>query len=251
MELFDLNGQVALVTGGSRGLGKSMAEGLAQAGASILIGDVLNTDDAVDDLKNHTDNVVGMEVDVTDRNDVKAMVKKAQEDLGSLDILVNNAGVFRTDPAEDFSDKDWEDVLDVNLKGQYICAQEAGNVMIEQNSGKIINIASVAGLQAFSESVSYNASKGGVVMLTKTLAVEWGEYDVQVNAICPGSFKTDMTDDLLEDESFQQMIENQVPLKRVGQPEELAGTAVYLASGASSYTTGETIVVDGGWTAGL
>jgi NAD(P)-dependent dehydrogenase (short-subunit alcohol dehydrogenase family) len=251
VELFDLSEQVAIVTGGSRGLGKSMAEGLARAGASILLSDVLDTTEAVEELREYTDDVIGVETDVTDRDDVRSMVNRAESELGGLDILINNAGIFRPGPAEDLPDEDWDEVLDVNLRGQYICAQEAGKIMRSQNSGKIINIASVAGLQAFDESVSYNASKGGVVMLTKSLAVEWGEHDIQVNAICPGSFRTAMTEDLLEDEAFQQMIQNRVPLGRVGNPEELAGTAVYLASDASSYTTGETLVVDGGWTAGL
>jgi gluconate 5-dehydrogenase len=251
MDRFNLKGKVAVVTGAARGLGAAIAEGLAEAGADLLVSDVLETDEVEQRLSEHTDGVLGMEVDVTDRSDVREMVEAARTELGGLDILVNNAGILRSAPAEDLSDADWDDVIDINLTGQYLCAQEAGKVMIEQESGSIINVASVAGLQAFEGSASYNSSKGGVVMLTKTLAVEWGEQNVRVNAICPGSFETDMTDDLLEDESFQDMIRNRVPLQRVGNPEELVGTAVYLASDAASYTTGETITVDGGWTAGL
>lgn len=251
MDLFDLTDKVAIVTGGSRGLGLSMAKALAEAGASVLVADILDTSDAVEELKKYTDTALGVDVDVTDRASVRSMVDTAREELGGVDVLVNNAGILRASPAEDLEESDWKEVLDVNLNGQYNCAQVAGEVMIEQNFGRIINIASVAGLQAFSESASYNASKGGVVMLTRSLAEEWGEYNVNVNAICPGSFETAMTDDMLEDESFRKMIEARVPLQRVGKPRELAGTAIYLASEASSYVTGETIVVDGGWTAGL
>lgn len=250
-DLFDLTGKVAIITGASRGLGKAMAIGLAEAGANMVIADVLDVTETVKEIKNTGREAIGIKVDVSKKKDVAAMVKKTINKFGKIDILVNNAGIFRMSPAEEIKEQDWDKVMAVNLKGQLLCAQEAGKQMIKQKSGKIINLASVAGKFAFAQAAAYNASKAGIILLTKTLAIEWGKHNIQVNAICPGVFATAMTEDFLKDKSFVQMIKAKVPLARYGKPKELIGTAIFLASDASSYLTGHALVVDGGWTAGL
>lgn len=250
-DLFDLKGRTAVITGASRGLGKAMAIGLAKNGAHVVITDVLDTADAVEEIKQFDDQAIGLNVDVTDASDVEKMVKKTVDLFGSIDVLVNNAGILKTANAEDFSEEDWKQVIEVNLTGLFLCAKTAGKQMIKQKSGKIINISSIAGLSGYASSAPYSASKAGVISLTKTLAAEWGKHNVIVNAVCPGVFATDMTEDYLKDEQFQNMIQSNVPLGRYAEPEEIIGTIVYLASNASNYMTGHSLVIDGGWVAGL
>lgn len=250
-KLFDLSGKIAIVTGASRGLGRAMALGLAQAGATVVVTDVLDTTDAVSEIKKIQSKSTGIKVDVTEKSAVDQMVKKVKDSFGRIDILVNNAGILRSGNTEDLSPDDWEKVIRVNLTGQFLCSQAVGKQMIAQKSGKIINISSIAGLFGYAASAPYSASKAGVLSLTQTLAVEWGKHHITVNSICPGVFATDMTDDYLKDEGFKTMIENDVPLGRYAEPEELVGTVVYLASAASDYMTGHSLVIDGGWTAAL
>ncbi|MEA3255541.1 MAG: glucose 1-dehydrogenase [Candidatus Altiarchaeota archaeon] len=250
-KLFDLTGKVAVVTGASRGLGKAMAIGLAKAGANVVATDILDISETVDEIKKLQGEAVEIKADISKKGDVEAMVHQTIERFGGVDILVNNAGILRMAPAETMKEEDWDKVIAVNLKGQFLCAREVGRQMIKQKSGKIINIASVAGKFAFNQSAAYNASKAGVILMTKTLAVEWGKYNIQVNAICPGAFATAMIEDSLKDEGFLEMIKTRVPLARYGEPEELTGTVIYLASKASDYMTGHALVIDGGWTAGL
>lgn len=251
MGLFGLNGRVAMVTGASRGLGKAMAIGLAEAGAKVAVTDVLGTNETVTEIRRRGKEAIGMKVDVSKKREAGRMVGEVVKKWGRLDILVNNAGIFRTAPAEKITEEEWEKVMAVNLKGQFLCAQEAGRQMSKQKSGRIINIASIAGQFGFANSAAYNASKAGIILLTKTLAVEWGKYGIRVNAICPGVFATAMTSDFLKDKSFKEMVKKRVPLGREGKAEELAGAVIFLASEASSYITGHALVVDGGWTAGL
>ncbi|MFH1774962.1 MAG: 3-oxoacyl-ACP reductase family protein [Methanobacteriota archaeon] len=250
-ELFDLTGKVAIVTGASRGLGRAMAVGLAGAGANVVVTDVLDTSETVEEIKKLGGKAIGIKADVSKKGDVERMVQQTIEKFGRVGILVNNAGIFRMAPAEAMKEEDWDKVIAVNLKGQFLCAQEVGKRMIKQKSGKIINMASVAGKLAFAQSAAYNASKAGIILMTKTLAVEWGKYNIQVNAICPGVFATAMTENFLKDKNFLQMIKTRVPLARYGEPEELVGAVIYLASNASDYMTGHALVIDGGWTAGL
>lgn len=250
-ELFNLTNKIAVVTGASRGLGKAMATGLAKAGADIVVTDILDITETVGEIKKLGREALGVRVDVSKKEDIETMVKQTIEKFGRIDILVNNAGIFRVSPAEMMKEEDWDKVIAVNLKGQFLCAQEVGKQMIKQKSGKIINMASIAGKFAFAQSVAYNASKAGVILLTKTLAVEWGKYNIQVNAICPGVFATAMTEDFLKDENFLQMMKTRVPLARYGEPKELVGAVVYLASKDSDYMTGHALVIDGGWTAGF
>ena len=248
-ELFDLKGKVAIVTGASRGLGRGMAIGLARAGANVVVTDILDTKETVDEVKKLGREALGIKVNVTKKSDVEAMVQQTLEKFGMVDILVNNAGILRIEPTEDMKEEDWDKVLAVNLKGQFLCAQEVGKNMIKQKSGKIINISSIAGKFGNPQSAAYNASKAGVILLTKTLAIDWGKHNIQVNAICPGAFYTPMTEESFKDENLVQMIKTSVPLGRYGEPEDLVGTVIYLASEASNYVTGHALVVDGGWTA--
>ncbi|MFH0820717.1 MAG: glucose 1-dehydrogenase [Candidatus Peregrinibacteria bacterium] len=249
--LFDLSGKVAIVTGASRGLGKAMALGLAQCGADVVITDVLDTESAVQEIKALGRKSMGLKVDVTDKKQIEDMVEKVVGTFKHIDILINNAGVYFPTPIKDLKEQDWDKIISVNLKGTLLCAQAVGNQMIKQKSGAIVNVASVAGIMAFAQSGAYNSSKAAIIMLTKTLAIEWASYGIRVNAICPGIFATDMTKGLLGDKGFQQMVSSRVPMKRYGTPDELAGAAIYLASDAASYTTGHALVADGGWTVGL
>jgi len=248
-EMFDLTGKVAIVTGASRGLGRGMAIGLAKAGANVVVTDILDTKETVDEVKKLGREALGIKVNVTKKSDVEAMVKQTLEKFGRVDILVNNAGILRIEPTEDMKEEDWDKVLAINLKGQFLCAQEVGKHMIKQKSGKIINMSSIAGKFGNPQSAAYNASKAGVILLTKTLAIDWGKHNIQVNAICPGAFYTPMTEESFKDENLVQMIKTSVPLGRYGEPEDLVGTVIYLASEASNYVTGHALVVDGGWTA--
>ncbi|MBU0578283.1 glucose 1-dehydrogenase [Patescibacteria group bacterium] len=249
--LFNLSGKVAVVTGASRGLGRAMALGLAQAGADVVITDVLDTKKTVKEIEKLGVRSMGVRVDVTKKIQIQNLIKKAVSKFKKIDIFINNAGVYFPTPMKGLPDKKWDKILDVNLRGSMMCARAVGEQMIKQRSGNIINIASVAGISAFASSSAYNCSKAALIMLTKTLAAEWASYNIRVNAICPGIFVTDMTKGLIKDKGFQQMIKAGVPLGRYAIPDELAGSAVYLASDASSYTTGHALVVDGGWTVHL
>lgn len=250
-ELFNLEGKTAVVTGASRGLGKAMAIGLANAGADVVVADILDTSKTVSEIKEHNRDAFGLKVDVSKKSDVESMVEEILEKFRNIDVLVNNAGILRTGNAEVLNKEDWDKVLQINLTGQFLCAQAVGRQMMKQKSGSIINIASIAGLGGYASSVPYSASKAGVILMTKTLAVEWGKHNIRVNAICPGVFATDMTDTYLKDKQFKDMIQNKVPLGRHAKPDELVGTVIYLASKASDYVTGHALVIDGGWTAGI
>ncbi|MEF8848267.1 MAG: SDR family oxidoreductase [Candidatus Thermoplasmatota archaeon] len=211
----------------------------------------MDCSDTANEIKNIEGETLSVKTDVSNPDEVKKMVDKTLDKYGRIDILVNNAGILKNGKAEDFSIKDWKNVLDINLAGQFYCAKEIGKQMIKQKNGKIINISSIAGLQGYAGSVPYSSSKGGVILLTKTLAAEWGQHNVNVNAVCPGVFATDMTEDYLKNEEFVENIKNNVPLARHADPEELVGTIIYLSSKASDYVTGHALVIDGGWTASL
>ena len=248
---FSLSGKTAIVTGASRGLGRAMALGLAQAGANIVITDVLDTKKTVKEIEALGVKAMGLKVDVTKVKDIDSMVKKTMQKFKKIDILINNAGIYFATPVASMAEKEWDKIISVNLKGNLLCARAVGKEMIKQKSGAIVNIASVAGIMAFAQSAAYNSSKAAIIMLTKTLAAEWAKDGIRVNVICPGVFATDMTKGLLTDKGFQTMIKTKVPMARYGTPDELMGAALYLASDASSYTTGLALVVDGGWTVAL
>lgn len=251
-ELFDLSGRVALVTGGSRGLGKEIAEGLAEAGASLML--LARREQwlqpTVEEFRSRGYKAEGMLCDVSNADQVQSVIDRAIETFGKIDILVNNAGITWGQPAEDVPIERWRQVIEVDLTGAFLFAQRAGREMLKRDGGSIINVASVAGLKGSMENgqhiSGYVAAKGGLIALTRELGAKWAKRGVRVNAIAPGFFPSRMTEKVLE--AAQSQIEAAVPMGRVGREGELKGVAVFLASEASSYITGQTIVVDGGST---
>ena len=251
-ELFDLSGKVALVTGGSRGLGKEMAEGLAEAGAGLMI--LARREQwltpTVEEFRSRGFKCDSALCDVSDPESVQAAVDQTIETFGQIDILVNNAGVTWGSPAEDMPLDKWKMVLDINLTGAFLFSQKAGREMLKRKRGNIINVASIAGLMGTMEHgqhiLGYVAAKGGLIAMTRELAAKWARRGIRVNAIAPGFFPSRMTEKVLE--ASQPQIEAAVPMGRVGGEGELKGVAVFLASAASGYITGQAIVVDGGST---
>ena len=253
-DLFDLTRRNAIVTGGGSGLGRQFAEALAEAGANVMLcgrrvercAEVAATLE-----REHGVTALAIACDVRVPEQVNAVVEETQRALGSVDVLVNNAGTSWGAPMEDYPLEGWQKVLDVNLNGLFLFSQAAGRLMIAQGRGKIINVASVAAFGGappeLMDAIAYNASKGGVVAFTRDLAVKWARHGIHVNAIAPGWFPSDMTHILLE-RSAERFIE-QIPLRRLGGPEDLKGAAVFLASRASDFVTGHVLVVDGGQSA--
>src|SRR5215471_9259943 len=252
-QLFDLHGRVALITGGSIGLGRQMAEGLAEMGAAVALAarKKERCEEAAHELEKLGVRAVALACDVKDPASVQQAVDATVAQLGRLDILVNNAGISWGTPVEEMSLADWNKVLETNLTGTFLCSQAAGKVMIAQKSGKILNIASVAGLGGAPpeavQAIGYHASKGGVISFTKDLAVKWARHNIQVNAIAPGWFPTHMSGKVLE-RKRDYLLEH-IPLRRFGTDYDLKGAAVFLASDASAYVTGHVLVVDGGQSA--
>lgn len=248
-QLFDLTGRTAIVTGGSRGLGQEMAEGLAEAGASLML--CARRDEwlqpTLAEMRARGFHVEGMLCDVADAEQVQRVVAHTVEVFGAVDILINNAGISWGAPAAEMPLERWRQVLDVNLTGAFLFAQAAGREMLARGRGSIINVASVAGLVGSTSgfhAAAYTASKAGLIGLTRELAAEWGREGVRVNAIAPGFFHSRLADQVIE--KLEPEIERTNPIPRVGSPGELKGVAVFLASDASAYITGHTLVVDGG-----
>ena len=251
LDKFKLDGKVALVTGAAGGLGQAMAIGLAEAGAEIvahchLAGEADETCAAIAKLGRQTFSVVG---DLADKNVPNGLVEEVVGKFGRIDILINNAGMIRRAPAVDFSEEDWAAVLEVNLSSVFRLSQAAGRKMVERKSGKIINIASLLSFQGGVTVPAYTASKAGVAGLTKAFANEWAKDNVNVNAIAPGYMRTNNTTALRSDETRNRQILERIPAGRWGEPEDLTGAAVFLASKASDYLNGHILVVDGGWLA--
>jgi gluconate 5-dehydrogenase len=247
--LFDLSGRTAIVTGASRGLGLEMAEGLAEAGAALMI--CARRDEwlrpALESLRARGFAAEGMRCDVSEPSDVQAVVSRTVEVFGQIDILVNNAGVSWGARPEDMPLDKWRKVIDINLTGAFLFAQAAGRNMLERRSGRIINVASAAGLHASVRGphyAAYAASKAGVLGLTRELAASWGPHGIRVNAIAPGFFRSRLTDGVITE--IEPRLNAFAPLQRVGMSGELKGVAVFLAAEASSYITGQVILVDGG-----
>jgi NAD(P)-dependent dehydrogenase (short-subunit alcohol dehydrogenase family) len=250
-ELFDLSGKTAIVTGGSRGIGKEMAEGLAEAGASLMLcarrAEWL--DETVEEFRDRGFNVSGKTCDVSKPDEVRVVVDETVSTFGAVDILVNNAGVSWGAMPEDMPLEKWQHVLDVNLTGCFLFAQAAGREMLKRGSGSIINIASIAGLTSSANGpfyAGYVASKAGLIGLTRELAASWGRKGIRVNAIAPGFFHSRLADAVID--IYERSIQENNVIPRVGNEGELKGVVVFLASDASSYITGQTIAVDGGKT---
>jgi NAD(P)-dependent dehydrogenase (short-subunit alcohol dehydrogenase family) len=251
-ELFDLNGKVAIVTGGSIGLGRQMAEALAEAGADLVLcaRKKERCDRAAKELEALGADTLALGCDVKKPEDVQAVVDRTVELFGRLDILINNAGTSWGAPVEEMTLEQWNKVIETNLTGTFLFSQAAGKVMVRQTSGKIINITSVAGIHgapASFQAIGYHASKGGVIAFTKDLACKWGQHNIQVNAIAPGWFPTNMSAVVIE--RNRETFLKRLPLGRFGGENDLKGAAVFLASAASDFVTGHVLVVDGGQTA--
>lgn len=252
IQQFRLDGKVSLVSGASRGIGRAMAEGLAGAGSDLVItGRKMETLLPVaQQITNETDRkVIPIQSDVGNLDEINSLVEQTVKSFNRIDVLVNNAGVNVRNPALEFSEEDWDFVTDVNLKGAFFLAKACGHVMKQHGGGKVINTLSLTSAIGLPTSVAYTAAKGGLLQLTKLLAVEWAEHNIQVNGIAPGFIRTEMTAPARED-SRNEWILNRTPADRWGEPEDLAGLTIFFASNASDFVTGQMVFVDGGFMAG-
>jgi NAD(P)-dependent dehydrogenase (short-subunit alcohol dehydrogenase family) len=252
LDRFRLDGRVALVTGGARGLGRVMAEALAGAGAAVgLSARNLELARAVAQALGESSGqqVMGVRADVTSAGDVRAMIDTVLEAFGRLDILVNNAGVNIRGPIEQLNESDWDQVIDTNLKGPWLCCRAVAQAMKRQKWGRVINVSSMLGEISMPGRTPYCSSKGGLTLMTRTLALEWAADGINVNALCPGPFATEINTPLLSDPTVKAAVEAKIPLGRWGDPAEIGPAVVFLASEASSFMTGATLFIDGGYTA--
>lgn len=253
--LRDLTGQVAIVTGARRGMGRTHSLALAKAGAKVAVSDISQEDCQiiVEEIKKAGGKALAVKCDVSKKEEVDNLVKATVDKWGKVDILVNNAGICQFKPFLELTEEEWDRTLDINLKGYFLCAQAAAKEMAKQKSGVIINIASVAmGQQGigFSNIAHYCASKGGIVAMTEALALELAPFNIRVNAVAPGMIETPMIDTVKSDPKTLEALMARVPLRRIGKPEEVSNLVLFLASDDSSYMTGSTVVIDGGWLAG-
>jgi NAD(P)-dependent dehydrogenase (short-subunit alcohol dehydrogenase family) len=248
LDQFSLNGKVAIVTGSSRGIGRAIAEGLAGAGAAVVV-----NGRSAESVKTAVDGVpksLGVVADVSKAADVDELIKKTTDKFGRIDILINNAGIspyFK--PAETMKEAEWDEIIAANLKSVFLCCAAVGRVMIPQKSGRIINISSIAAQVALPRLLAYCAAKGAVDQITRVLAVEWAPHHILVNSISPGYIESDLTKGLQENPTRYEAITRQIPLRRLGKSQEIVGAAIYLCSDAASYVTGATLCIDGGWLA--
>lgn len=252
--MFELKGKVALVTGARRGMGKAHALALARQGAKVIVTDMEKGEcqKVVEEIKAQGGEALGFKMDVTNKSEVDQVIAETVQQFGRLDILINNAGIFFPKPALELAEEDWDKMIDINLKGQFLCAQRATKEMAKNKWGRIINISSVASGQVgvgIAGGAHYTASKGGIIGMSETLAVEWAPLGINVNVIAPGAIDTPMVQAAqLPKEAMDAML-GRIPLKRIGRPEEVSALVVFLASEEASYITGATFYVDGGWLA--
>ena len=245
---FGLCGRVAIVTGGSKGLGRAMALGLAEAGAKLAVVSRTQSliEETADEIIKKGGEALAVPTDVRSEEDVERMVALVAEKYGRIDILINNAGIGGSRKVVTMTADEWSNMMDTNVKSIFLAVRAVGKVMIRQRSGKVINVSSVLGKGALPRSMHYGASKAAIIHMTKTLALEWAPFNIHVNGIAPGWFLTEMTKDQQEGENREFLV-RRIPFGRFGNPEEMVGLAVFLASDASNYITGDTVFIDGGY----
>ena len=250
-EMFDLTGRVAIVTGSTRGIGRGIAECLGKAGATVIIvgRNPLTCEQVASELGASGLKTAFVSADVTKLEQVERLMQSVETSFGRIDVLVNNAGGALTRKAEEITEDEWDQVLNLDLKSVFLCSQRAGLRMIRQQRGNIVNTASIMGQVGQILTLSYCAAKAGVLGLTRALALEWARYNIQVNALCPGFVLTAINETMMQDEKILRATLRKTPAGRLGQVSDLTGAALYLAADASNFMTGQTLTVDGGWTA--
>ena len=253
MDRFNFNDKIVVVTGGSRGIGKAIALAFGEAGANVVVAarkvDLLKQ--AVKEIQTKGGNGFYTECDLTKNQDIFNLIAKTVDRYGRLDILVNNAGISPfVKKSEEVTSEEWEEVIRVNLTAPFLLCREAGKIMIQNNWGRIINVASIGGLVGFPRQIAYCVAKGGLLQMTKVLAVEWiQKYNITVNAIAPGYIATDLTAEMRASKKISENLLQRTPIRRFGEPNEVVGAALYLASEFAGYTNGTVLIVDGGWMA--
>ena len=251
-ELFRLEGKTAIVTGASRGIGKAIAKAFAEAGADLVLvsRNRVALEEVVREIEGLGGKALPVSADIGNTDDINKVIEATLKVSPRIDILLNNAGISPIlKKAEEVNLKEWEEIVRVNLTGTFLFCQAAGKVMIQQGGGKIINMVSVGAVVGFPRQIAYCATKGGILQMTKVLAVEWTRYNIQVNAIGPAYLETELTKGMRASKVISENLLGRTPMGRFGRPEEIVGAAIYLASDASSYVTGQTLFVDGGWLA--
>lgn len=247
---FSLEGKIALITGGNKGIGKGTALCFANSGADVIVAG--RTKEELELVATEIEKMgrrsLPIVVDVTKKQSVDAMVQKVLDEFKRIDILVNNAGISEVMPPEEYTEEIWDSIIDTNLKGVFLCSQSVGKVMIKQMQGSIINISSQASIVALPNHAAYCASKGGVNLLTKALALDWARYGIRVNAVAPTVINTPMADKIFGDPDVRAEILKKIPIGHFGEVEDVAGAVIFLASDASNMITGHVLLVDGGWT---
>lgn len=248
-----LDNKTAIVTGAASGIGRSIALKFAEEGAKVVVADIREEPREGGlpthvEIKDNGGEAMFIETDVSDKESVQKLFYNTASEYGNIDILVNNAGIFIQEKLDELPEEDWDKVIDVDLKGVYLCCKEAIEHMLEENvEGSIINISSIAGILGFNGAPAYCAAKGGVTNVTKEIALDYGSEGINVNTISPGVIKTQMTEDFRNDEKMRAFLEQNTPYKRLGEPEDIANAAVFLASDESNFIHGENLVIDGGW----
>jgi 2-dehydro-3-deoxy-D-gluconate 5-dehydrogenase len=250
-KLFRLDGKIAVVTGSAQGLGKEIALSLAQDGCSLVLADIVYPMDTAKQIEDMGCRCISVQADISNEVEVKNLVREAISKYRKVDILVNNAGISQLSytPTEDAPIEEWDKIIKVNLRGTFLCSKYIGKQMIDGGDGTIINISTTAGISGVPRAPAYCASKAGIILLTKSLAIEWAKYRIRVNAIAPHYLETELTKGLRASEKVYDGLIKQIPMSRFGKPEEIIGAVLFLSSPASSYITGEVIVIDGGYLA--